>query len=94
MRSPILGAPRSSPWHIDQHDIGVLLHSFQHDFTAVWRDIKVSHVEAAAQAGQLTFASILEIDEPEVLVFDLRLASPQAPGFPAGTACVGLHASA
>ena len=56
---------------IQQHHIGALLHSFEDNFAAVWRDVEVANVEVGSEVGQLPLGARLQVDEPEILMLNL-----------------------
>ena len=56
---------------IQQYYLRTILHSFENDFLAVWRQIKVANVEVGRQVGQLLFSASLQVDKPKILVLDL-----------------------
>jgi hypothetical protein len=61
------GAGRLSRWveaglwsgEIQQYHIGAILHSFEDNLTAVWRDVKVANVEIGSEVGQLPLGARL-----------------------------------
>jgi len=56
---------------LQQHDIRVFLHPFEHDAVSAGRDVEVAYDKVRGQVGQLPLGARLEIDEPEVLVLNV-----------------------
>ena len=56
---------------IEQDHIRVLLHSFQDNLAAVWRDVEVANVKVGRDVGQLPLGARLQIDEPEILMLNV-----------------------
>ena len=63
-KSPFQTARRLWSGEIQQHHIRALLHSFEHNFTAVRRDVEVTNVEVRSKFGQLPLGARLQVDEP------------------------------
>src|SRR5262249_24121013 len=51
--------------------IRAILHSLQHDFAAIGRQIEVANVEVCRQVGLLPLSACLQVDEPKILVLNL-----------------------
>ena len=49
---------------LEQHDVGMLLHLFDHQFTPVRRDVEITELELRAEVRELPFRSGIEIDRP------------------------------
>lgn len=47
------------PGEIQQHHIGVLMQSFEDNFTTIWRDIEVANVEVGGEVAQLPLGAHL-----------------------------------
>ena len=47
---------------IQQCYLRTILHSFENEFLAVWRQIKVANVEVRRQVGQLLLSASLQVD--------------------------------
>jgi len=58
---------------IQQHHVRALLHSLQHNFTPVWRDVEVAYIEIWRQVGQLPLGAGFQVEPPEVLVLNIPL---------------------
>jgi len=64
---------------IQQHYVGVLLRSFEDNFAAVWRDIKIANVKVGGDVGQLPLDARVEIDEPQVLMLNIPSQEHECP---------------
>src|SRR6266851_5554980 len=70
--SALAGAFRGlRPGEIQEHHIRKLLHSFEDNFTSVWRDVEVANVEVGSEVGQLVLCTRLQVDQPKILVLNL-----------------------
>jgi hypothetical protein len=49
----------------------MLLHSFEHNFTAVRRNVEVPDVEVRSEMSQLPLGSRLQVDLPKILMLNL-----------------------
>jgi hypothetical protein len=60
-------------WEIEDGNVGALLCSFEDDLLAVWGDIKVADIEIGREVSELALGAGVEVQEPEILVFDLTV---------------------
>jgi len=51
----------------------MLLGALKNELASVWRDVEVANVEVGREVGQGALCACIEVDEPEILVFDLAL---------------------
>jgi hypothetical protein len=65
--------PDSSLGQIQGDHFGVLLGAFENEFACVWRDVEVANVEVGREVGQGALRACVEVDEPEIFVFNLSL---------------------
>src|SRR6266853_1862743 len=65
------------PGEIQEYHIRELLHSFEDNFTSVWRDVEVANVEVCSEVGQLALLPRLQVDQPEILVLNLSAQEHQ-----------------
>src|SRR5262245_60359814 len=89
--SDLYDRSRSPQRSVDQNDVRTPLDALETDFTAVTRHVEVPNTEAAAEIRQLAFVSRLEVDQPEILMFNLPSERDERPPFrhegePSGTA--------
>lgn len=71
------GGQRAASASLHQHDVGTILHPFQHHFAAVAGQIEFPNVEIRGQPGELTPCAGFKIDRPKILVFDPSLKQDQ-----------------
>jgi hypothetical protein len=69
----------SWPGEIQKFHIRALLHSFEDDFTAIRCDVEVANVEVRSEVGQLPLGTRLQVDKPEILVFNLSTQEHECP---------------
>jgi hypothetical protein len=55
---------------IQQHYVRALLCALENDFATVCGDVEVADVEIGREIGQLSLGARIQIDEPEVLMFN------------------------
>src|SRR5690348_7923225 len=60
-----------SPWHIQQHHIRTLFHSFKNRLMAVRGNIKITNIEIGWEVGQLALVAGFQIDKPKILVLNI-----------------------
>src|SRR5882762_3306458 len=64
---------------VQQHHIRTLLHSFEDDFTAIWRDVEVANVEVGSEMSQLLLGAGLHVDQPKILMLNLSSQKHECP---------------
>src|SRR5882724_10782111 len=64
---------------IQQCHIGLFLHSFEDDFTAIRGNIESVDIEVGGKIRQLPLGTGLQVDEPEILVPDFASQNYQCP---------------
>jgi hypothetical protein len=64
---------RAGSWsrEIQEHNVGVLLDSFEDDFTSVGGDVEVANVEVGREVRELTLGACFQVDEPEILMLNI-----------------------
>jgi len=65
---------------VQQHHIRTLLHSFEDDFTAIWRDVEVANVEVG-ERNESNCRSVagLHVDQPKILMLNLSSQKHERP---------------
>ncbi len=56
---------------IKQRNVRAILYAFQNKFVAVGGDVEVANVEIRWEISQFTFGPGVQVDEPQILMFDV-----------------------
>jgi len=51
----------------------VFLGAFENHFLAAWGDIEIANIEVWREVGEFALDACIEVDEPEILVFNFAL---------------------
>ena len=76
-----MSLPSGGLWsrEIQQHHIRTLLGSFEHNFSAIRRNVEVANVEIRSEVGQLPLSTRLQVNPPEILVLNLSSQEYERP---------------
>ena len=58
---------------IDQHHLGVFLHSLEDDFAAVWGNVEVTNIEIRREIGQLPLSAGFGVNQPQIFMPNVSL---------------------